>query len=326
MGWVTDITTATDASGALRPGRSARLAKTPTSGPIAARRRRQTMVAWLFAAPFVLVFGFFMLMPLLASFGMSFTDFTARDVRNPLGVNFVGFDQYATLFSDTRFLQALGVTGTFVIVGIPLTMAIALALAVALNSGIGRFRAAFRVGFYAPVVTSIVAVSVVWRYILQPDGLLNTALGWIGIQGPAWLQQTNTALPALIMMAVWRNVGTLMVIFLAGLQAVPTEVQEAAKVDGAGTWRRFRSVTLPLLRPTMLLGAVLISVGYLQFFEEAFVMTQGGPLDSTLSAAYYVFQQFGWGNYGQASAAAYVLFLAIALLSLVQFRALRSKD
>jgi multiple sugar transport system permease protein len=297
-----------------------------TRGPSAARRRRQGYVAWLFALPFVLVFGFFMLVPLVSSFAMSFTDFTSRDVRTPFAVNFVGLQQYLDLFGDARFLKSLTVTGTFVIIGIPITMAVALALAVALNSGIGRFRAVFRVGFYAPVVTSIVAVSVVWRYILQPDGLLNTALGWIGIDGPNWLNSTTWALPSLILMAVWRNVGTLMVIFLAGLQAVPTEVQEAAVMDGASPWRRFISVTLPLLRPTLLLGAVLISVGYLQFFEEAFVMTQGGPLDSTLSAAFYTFEQFGFGKYGYASAASYVLFLAIALLSLVQFRLLRSKD
>ncbi len=127
-------------------------------------------------------------------------------------------------------------------------------------------------------------------------------------------------------MAVWRNVGTLMIIFLAGLQAVPTDVHEAAMMDGAGGFRRLISVTLPLLRPTLLLGAVLISVGYLQFFEEAFVMTKGGPLDATLSVAYYTYQQFGFGEYGMASAASYVLFLVIALVSLVQFRVLRSQD
>ncbi|QZN85898.1 carbohydrate ABC transporter permease [Cellulomonas sp. C5510] len=318
--------TTTRAAGATGPGRTASRRSTPERGPVAARRRRQGRVAWLFAAPFVLVFGFFMLVPLLSSFGMSFTDFTARDVRSPLAVNVVGLDQYVTLFGDARFLKSLGVTATFVVIGIPVTMAVALLLAIALNNGIGRFRSAFRVGFYAPVVTSIVAVSVVWRYMLQPDGLINTALGWVGIDGPSWLTDTTWALPALILMAVWRNVGTLMVIFLAGLQAVPADVQEAATMDGASAWRRLVSITLPLLRPTLLLGAVLVSVGYLQFFEEAFVMTQGGPLDSTLSTAYYTFEQFGFGKYGQASAASYVLFLAIALLSLLQFRLLRSKD
>jgi multiple sugar transport system permease protein len=257
---------------------------------------------------------------------MSFTDFTARDINTPFSVNFVWLDQFATLFQDTRFLTSLGVTGTFVIVGIPLTMVIALALALALNSGKGRLVSFFRVGFYAPVVTSIVAVAVVWRYILLPDGLLNSALALVGIQGPNWLNDPAFALPSLIMMAVWRNVGTLMVIFLAGLQAIPEDMTEAATMDGASSWRRLISVTLPLLRPTLLLGAILISVGYLQFFEEAFVMTKGGPLDSTLSVAYYTFQQFGFGEYGLASAASYVLFLAIALISLLQFRLLRSKD
>jgi multiple sugar transport system permease protein len=298
----------------------------PRSPLVARRRRRQALVAWGFCLPFVAVFAVFMLVPLVSSFAMSFTDFRATDIRSPFAVEFVGLDQYAQLFTDATFLRSIGVTAFFVVVGIPVTMVTALALALALNAGRGRIVAFFRVGFYAPVVTSIVAVSVVWRYILQPDGLLNTALAGIGIDGPNWLSDTTWALPSLVVMAVWRNVGTLMIIFLAGLQAVPEEVQEAAVMDGASPWRRLVSVTLPLLRPTLLLGSVLISVGFLQFFEEAFVMTRGGPLDSTLSVAYYTYRQFGFGEYGLASAASYVLFLAIALLSLLQFRLLRSKD
>lgn len=292
----------------------------------ARQRRRRALIAWGFSLPFVIVFAIFMLVPLVSSFAMSFTDFKASDIRSPFSVNFVGIDQYVTLFTDSGFIRAMGVTGFFVIIGIPLTMAIALALALALNSSKGRIVSIFRVGFYAPVVTSIVAVSVVWRYILQPDGLLNSALATVGIDGPNWLNDTTWALPSLVAMAVWRNVGTLMIIFLAGLQAVPEEVQEAAVMDGASQWRRLTSITLPLLRPTLLLGSVLISVGFLQFFEEAFVMTRGGPLDSTLSVAYYTYKQFGFGEYGLASAASYVLFLAIALLSLLQFRLLRSQD
>ena len=306
----------------LSPGGSGKRTRTLHTD----RRRRQAFIAWGFCLPFVAVFAVFMLFPIIGSFAMSFTDFTARDIRSPFDVNFVGLQQFFTLFADTRFLTSLGVTGIFVVVGIPVTIAIALALALALNSGKGRIVSFFRVGFYAPVVTSIVAVAVVWRYILQPDGLLNSFLGVFGIDGPNWLNDPAFALPSLIMMAVWRNVGTLMVIFLAGLQAVPADVNEAAMMDGASRWRRLVSVTLPLLRPTLLLGAVLISVGYLQFFEEAFVMTKGGPLDSTLSVAFYTYQQFGFGQYGLASAASYVLFLAIALLSLLQFRLLRSKD
>lgn len=289
-------------------------------------RRRATVVAYLFALPFLASFAVFMVFPLLASLGMSFTDFTNRDIATPFGVDFVGLEQFTTLLSTPRFLRSLVNTLYFVSVGIPLTMVIALALAVALNSGITRFRTAFRVGFYAPVVTSIVAVAVVWRFILQPDGLLNTALGAIGITGPNWLGDPAWAMPAMIMMAVWRSVGTLMVLFLAGLQNVPQDVLEAAEVDGANPWQRFVRVTLPILRPTLLLGAVLLSVGFLQFFEEPFVMTKGGPLDSTLSISYFTYNQFGFGNFGLASASSYILFVAIALLSLVQFRAFRSKD
>ncbi|KRF26596.1 sugar ABC transporter permease [Phycicoccus sp. Soil803] len=291
-----------------------------------ARRRKQGLIGWTFALPFVLIFGVFMLLPLVSSFAMSFTDFTSRDVANPFAVGFVGIDQYTSLFGDPQFIRSMINTGYFVVIGIPLTMIVALALAIALNSGITRFRTAFRVGFYTPVVTSIVAVAVVWRFILQPEGLLNAALGVVGISGPDWLNSTTLAMPSLILMAVWRNMGTLMIIFLAGLQNIPEEVQEAALVDGAGAWTRFRKITLPLLRPTLLLGAVLMSVGYLQFFEEPFVMTKGGPLDSTLSVSYFTYNQFGFGKYGEASAASYVLFVAIALLSLVQFRALRSQD
>ena len=278
-------------------------AKTEGSGNVL--RRRRTILAWGFALPFAVVFCVFMLIPLLSSMAMSLTDITSKDLRTPFNVNFVGLDQYIALSQDHRFLHALGVTGIFVLVGLPITMVIALAFAVALNKGSKRLNAFFRALFYAPVVASVVAVSVVWRYILQKDGLLNLLLSVFGIAGPDWLHDTRYALPALMVMTIWRNMGTLMIIFLAGLQAIPEELKEAAAIDGAGKWRTFRSITLPLLKPTLLLGAVLLSVAYLQFFEESFVMTQGGPLDSTLSAAYYVYQKFGFGQYGIASAASW---------------------
>ncbi len=318
-------TTAHAPAGKRRAGRGAGPGRRPRGGPATARRR-QGLAAWLFALPFMLVFSVFMLVPLVSSFLMSFTDFRGSDAQTPFNVGFVGLKQYTDLFGDAQFRKAMVNTSYVVIFGIPLTMAIALALAVALNSGITRFRTAFRVGFYTPVVTSIVAVAVVWRFILQPDGLLNTMLGWIGVTGPDWLHSTTWALPSLIVMTAWRNMGTLMIIFLAGLQNVPAELHEAALVDGASAWQRFRRITLPLLRPTLLLGAVLLSVGYLQFFEESFVMTQGGPLDSTLSVSYFTYDQFGFGKYGYASAASYVLFTAIAALSMLQFRLLRTKD
>ncbi|MFD6446984.1 carbohydrate ABC transporter permease [Promicromonospora sp. NPDC060204] len=309
-----------------RPVAPAALPRSAGGGPAAARRRRTAVVAYLFSLPFIASFAIFMIFPLISSLGMSFTDFRSTDIPTPFAVAFVGLDQYTALFQNEQFVRSLVNTLYFVGVGIPLTMAVALALAVALNGAITRFRTVFRVGFYAPVVTSIVAVAVVWRFILQPDGLLNTLLAAIGITGPDWLGSTAWSMPSMILMAVWRNMGTLMIIFLAGLQGIPQEVVEAAEVDGAGAWQRFVRVTLPMLRPTLLLGAVLLSVGYLQFFEEPFVMTKGGPLDSTLSISYFTFNQFGFGNYGTASAASYVLFVAIALLSIVQFRAFRTKE
>lgn len=285
-----------------------------------------TLTAWLFAAPFVVLFVVFMAGPIIGSLVMSFTDLTTRDLQTPFQVDFVGIDNYVRLFQDPRFLRSLLNTFVFVLVVVPLTIVLALLAALALDKGIRRFRTVYRVGFYAPVVTSIVAIAIVWRFILQPDGLLNAFLGMVGIQGPNWLESTTWALPSLIMMAVWRNIGTLMVIFLAGLQTVPLEHKEAAMVDGANAWQRFWNITLPALRPAMLFAAVITGIGFLQFFEEPFVMTRGGPLDATLSTAMYTYNQFGFGNYAYASAASYVLFVAVVILSLIQFRLLGRKD
>ncbi|HSK53675.1 MAG TPA: sugar ABC transporter permease [Jiangellales bacterium] len=287
-------------------------------------RRRRALVAWGFALPFMVLFLLFMAGPVLGSFLMSFTDLRSTDLQTPLAVEPVGLDNYARLLSDQAFHQAAFNTAYFVLVGIPLTMVLALAAAVALNSGIRRFNTFFRVGYYLPVVTSIVAVAVVWRFLLQPDyGVVNTVLGWIGVDGPAWLSSTTWAMPSLIVMAAWRNMGYLMVIFLAGLQTIPEHLYEAAELDGAGSWARFRHVTVPLLRPTLLFGAVITGIGYLQFFEEPFVMTQGGPLNSTLSVSYHIYNQFGFGNYSYAAAMGYVLFVAVVALTAVQFRLLR---
>ncbi|HYF71573.1 MAG TPA: sugar ABC transporter permease [Nocardioides sp.] len=289
-------------------------------------RRSQAVAGWVLAAPFVLVFLVFTAGPVLASLGMSFTDIRRSDVRSPFAVAFVGIANYADLVQDPTFRKVTLNTLLYLLLGVPLTMAAAMLVAVGLN-GVNRLRGFFRVGFYLPVVTSIVAVSVVWKYILRENGgLLNTALGWVGIDGPGWLDSTTTALPSLVVMAVWRNFGTLMVIFLAGLQTVPREQLEAAEVDGASAWGRFRYITLPTMRPLLLFGAVITGIGYLQFFEEAFVMTKGGPLDSTRSVTYFTYDQFGYGNYGYAAAASYLLFLAIVLLTFVQFRLLRERD
>jgi multiple sugar transport system permease protein len=286
-------------------------------------RARQARAAWVFALPFVVLFAVFVAVPVISSFAFSFTDLRSSDLRHPFAVNFTGLANYTRLLSDDVFRQAVLNTLYFLVLCVPLTMGVALAIAVALNRGVTRLRTFFRVGYYLPVVTSIVAIAVVWRFLLEPaTGLLNQLLGLVGITGPNWLDSTAWAMPSIILFAAWRNIGFLMVIFLAGLQAVPAELYEASDVDGAGSWAKFRYVTLPMLRPTLLFGAVITGIGYLQFFEEPFVLTQGKPLNRTLSVSYDIYNQFGFGNYGYAAAMSYVLFAAIVLLTLLQFRLL----
>jgi multiple sugar transport system permease protein len=290
-----------------------------TSRHVDPTRRQQAVAAWVLALPFLALFLVFTAGPVLASLGMSFTDIRSTDMRTPFAVGFVGVENYTRLLADPLFQKVMLNTFLYLVLGVPLTMVLALAAAVGLNR-ISFLRGLFRVSYYLPVVTSIVAVSVVWKFLLRDEGgLLNAVLALVGINGPAWLDSTSLALPSLVVMSSWRNLGSLMIIFLAGLQTIPTEVNEATEVDGASAWQRFRHVTLPMLRPTLLFGAVITSIGYLQFFEEAFVMTKGGPLDSTRSVTFFTYDQFGFGNYGLAAAASYLLFLAVVVFTFVQF-------
>ena len=300
-----------------------------TAAPPAARGRgRQALIGWSFALPFVVLFLIFMAGPIVASLLLSFTSFGIADITNPFGTSFIGLENYLELLRDTRFHQAAINTAYFVVAGVPLTLVTGLAAAIALNQAVLRFKALFRVGYYLPVVTSIVAIAVIWRFVLHPDqGLLNLLLAAAGIQGPNWLASQILAMPSIIAMAIWRNFGFSMVIFLAGLQTIPISLYEAARIDGAGRWQEFRYVTLPGLRPTLLFAIVTTSIGYLQLFEEPFVMTGGGPLDKTLSVAMYMYQQgFTFFRQGYGAAVAYVLFIAVVLLAIVQFRLLRSED
>jgi multiple sugar transport system permease protein len=313
----------------IAPARSREGSEPPTARRSTGRRKRrpsvQSRAAWGLALPFLLLFSVFTAWPVISSLYMSFTDIKSRDLRSPFAVSFVGFANYSRVFGDETFRKAAFNTAYFVVIGVPLTLGIALAAALALDKGITRFRTLFRVGYFTPVVTSIVAVAVVWRFLLQPDsGLVNAILGLVGINGPDWLGSTTWSMPSLIVMASWRNFGTAMIIFLAGLQTVPPMLHEAAAIDGASTWQRFRHITLPLLRPTMLFVSITTGVGYLQFFEEPMVMTKGGPLDSTISLSMYTYKQFGFGNYGFASATSYVLFVFIVALTAFQFRLFRS--
>ena len=187
---------------------------------------------------------------------------------------------------DPTFRKAARNTVVYVLFAVPLTIGLGLLAALGLNQGVVRLRNMFRTAYFLPYVTSIIAIAVVWRLILGTDsGLLNGLLEKIGIDGPGWLTDPSWSLWSIIIMTVWHGFGLQMIIFLAGLQAIPNELYEAASVDGATRWHRFRHVTLPMLRPTLLFATVVASIGLIQVFEEPFVMTQGGPLDSTLTVA-----------------------------------------
>ncbi len=294
-----------------------------------AARRRANIAGWGMSAPFTAILVVFLLVPILASLALSFTSFSIGNIQDWTSAEFIGLDNYTKLFGDETFVRSLRNTAYFVLVGMPCTIVIGLLLAVALNQGIGRLRALFRVGFYLPVVTSIVAIAVVWRYMLDPDvGIINAALAQVGITGPDWLGNPNTTMPSIIALGVWRNIGNAMVIFLAALQTVDPHLYEAARVDGAKGRQLFRHVTVPMLRPAILFVTVITTIGYLQVFEEPFVMTgpTGGADQSGLTTSLFVYQQgFRFFNLGYASAAAYALFVFIAVLAIVQFRVLRTK-
>jgi multiple sugar transport system permease protein len=289
-------------------------------------RTRRTAVAWLFLAPFTVVFLLLTAIPTVSALGFSLTDLRGSDLRHPLAVNFTGPANYLRLFQDDSFLRDLFNTAVFVAVGVPLTMGVGFALALALNSGIRRLRGAFRTVFFAPVVTNIVAVALIWRYAFNENGTVNKVLGAVGLAGPNWLDDTHLAMPVVIALGVWRNFGTAMVLFLAGLQAVPQDVYEAASLDGAGEWRQLRHITLPMLMPTTLMVSVLLTVFYLQVFDEPYLLTDGGPLGSTESVALYTYHQFGVGELGVSSAASFVMLVLVALVSVVQFRLLRPRS
>lgn len=288
---------------------------------------REALTGWAFSAPFLVIFLSFLALPILASFVLSFTDFSLGNLVDPLSARFIGLNNYAKLLHDPKFLQAALNTTIFVVFGTVLNLAVGLAAAVALNRGITRFRAVFRVGYYLPVVSSIVAIAVIWRFLFNADfGLVNGLLQTVGIKGPDWLGNPTLAVGIIVALMVWRNFGNAMIIFLAGLQGIPNDLYEAARIDGANRWQEFRSITLPMLRPTMLFLTVLTTIGFLQVFEEPFVMTQGGPLNKTLPISMYVYQQgFNFFHQGYASAMAYTLFVVIAAITLIQFRLLRSE-
>jgi multiple sugar transport system permease protein len=284
--------------------------------------RSRARAAWLLLAPALLVIGVFFFLPVVAAFALSFTDFDLYAVADPHNARFVGLQNYTQLATTPVFWTALKNTLYFAFVGAPLSVLAALGAALLVNAKLVRAKSVFRTAYFAPFVTTLVAVAIVWKYLYHPRyGLLNAALGTIGIGPIDWLGDPHWAMPAIILVAVWKNFGYNMLIFIAGLQRIPAELHEAAELDGAGAWERFRHVTLPQLAPTFIFVGVITAIGYFQLFAEPYVMTQGGPLKSTLSLVLYMYEEgFRWWRLGNAAAVAVVLFVIILIATLVQLR------
>src|SRR5438552_9485648 len=271
--------------------------------------------AYGFLAPALLVIGVFFVVPVVASLALSFTDFDVYAVADRRQLRFVGLANYVHLLADLRWWIALRNTTYFVLVGGPLSVAASLGAALLVDARLARCKGFFRTVFFLPVVTTLVAVAVVWRYLYHPrHGLLNEVLAAFGIAPIDWLGDPRWAMPALILLAVWKNFGFNMIVFLAGLQSIPERLYEAARLDGASAWQQFRRVTLPMLAPTFLFVAVVTMIGYFQLFAEPYVMTQGGPANSTLSVVLLMYEEgFRWWNMGYGAAVAFVLFAIIQI-------------
>lgn len=274
------------------------------------------MEAYLYLLPTFIGLLLFSLGAIIASAGISFTDW---DVLRP--ARWVGLSNYERLFRTPLVWQTFGNTLYYTAVIVPVGTALALGLALALNRGL-RGIVVLRSLYFMPVISSTVAVSLVWGWLYnQQFGLINYLLSLVGITGPAWLADTTTAMPAVIIMSIWKGLGYNMVIFLAGLQGIPQELYEAAKIDGAGAWERFRHITFPLVSPTTFFIVVLSTIAAFQVFDQTFVMTGGGPAYSTTTLALYIYQNaFQWFHMGYAAALSYVLFGAVAAVIMVQFR------
>ena len=290
--------------------------------------RRKARAAWWFLAPALVLLLLFFVIPVGAGLLLSLTDFDVYAIGSPETARFVGLKNYGHLLQDPTFWQAARNTLTFVLIGGPLSVATSLGAALLLNAKAIRLRGLFRTIYFAPVVTTLVSVAIVWRYLYHPKyGLLNFLLGGLGIGPVDWLGDPHYAMPAIIFLAVWKNFGYNMLIFVAGLQVIPQDLYEAASLDGANGLKRFRHVTLPGLAPTFLFISVTTMIGFFQVFAEPYVMTQGGPLGATRTLVLYMYEEgFRWWRMGVSSAVAVLLLLITLAGTLLQMRAAKRSE
>jgi multiple sugar transport system permease protein len=288
----------------------------------------ESRAGWAFVTPALLLIGVFFAIPVVSAFLLSFTDFDIYSIGDLGSTRFVGLKNYHDLVTTPLFWTALKNTLYFVVVGGPLSAAASLAAALLVNAKLARFKPFFRSAFFAPWVTTLVAVALVWRYIYHPQyGLLNAALGLIGVGPIDWLGNPHWAMPSIILLSIWKNFGYNMLVFLAGLQSIPEELYEAAELDGAGWWRRFKHITLPMLGPTFVFVGVVTMIASFQIFSEPYVMTQGGPLKSTTTLVLFMYEQgFRWWRLGLSAAIAVILFLLTLVGTLVHLRLRRSES
>jgi len=284
--------------------------------------RRQQRAAWGFLAPALILIAVFFFVPVIAGLVMSFTDYDVYAIGAPDTIRFMGLRNYQQVLADPEFWHALRNTLYFVVVGGPLSVLASLSAALLVNAKIARWKGLFRTIYFTPVVTTMVAVAIVFRYLLHPRyGLVNEGLTLLHLKPIDWLGDPHWSMPAIVLLAVWKNFGYNMLIFIAGLQGIPEELYEAAELDGAGAGARFVHVTLPALAPTFLFVGVMTMIGQFQIFAEPYVMTQGGPLRSTVSVVMLMYEQgFRWWRMGYASAIAFVLFVIMLIATLIQMR------
>lgn len=282
-------------------------------------KQREALTGWLFVSPALIGFGIFTFGAILYSLYLSFTDYDMFGTPE-----WVGLENYIKAFTnDEYFYQYFGNTFYFAIVLVPVVLVISLFLAILINKKVGKLTKAYRVALFLPSITSTVAVSMVWLWIFNPDmGILNNFLTAIGFHNPPmWLSDPEWSKPALIIMRVWQMSGYYMLLFLAGLQTIPETLHEAAEVDGASSWQRFTRITVPMLSNTTFVVVILLIIESFNMFESIFVMTEGGPLGSTSTIMYYIYEQgFMSYNMGYASALAWIFFALILVFTLIQFR------
>lgn len=295
-----------------------------TSPPSVLRQMRKQWSAYLFLAPTMILFGIFTVLAVIYAFYLSFHEWNILEPVKP----FVGLDNYRRLLGDERFGGAIVNTLYYTAASVPLTMGLGLLIALLLNNQI-RARGFFRTLFYLPVVTPLVIAAIIWKWVYNGDfGLLNYYLIQLGIihEPLLWLSDPNLAMPAVIITSVWKSVGFSMVVYLAGLQSIPEDYYDAAKIDGAVGWQRLKDITIPLLSSTTLFLAVVSVLGAFQVFTEIFIMTNGGPLRRTTTIVYHIYQTaFKYFDMGYASAMAFGMFAMMFAFTLVQLRVMRGE-